>query len=127
MQNERPRKEKIKPVFNRKMPKNAATYFSPESDVQFKKDHPVAYVFMVIMALVCVLLPLLIYGILYAPYTSPSDTSPWMLLGMLGSLIIGIGLFNILAAFQHQYLGHKVTILCFAIGFALCWITFLIA
>ena len=33
----------IKPKFNRKMPQNAAYFFSAESDEAFKKAHPIGY------------------------------------------------------------------------------------
>lgn len=52
--------------------------------------------------------------------------SPLILLGLIGAFIFGIGCFNIVAAFMQQYLGHKVTLICFSLGFILSIVSILI-
>ena len=41
------------------------------------------------------------------------------MLGYVGTFIVGIGLFNIVAAWIHQYLGHLLTAVCLLGGTAL--------
>jgi hypothetical protein len=41
------------------------------------------------------------------------------ILGLIGSFTVGIGLFNIVAAWIHQYLGHLLTAICLLGGTAL--------
>ena len=42
--------------------------------------------------------------------------SGWSLLAVGGSLVFGIGPFNLIAEFLHQYLGHRVTVVCLVAG-----------
>jgi len=65
------------------------------------------------------MLPVIIY-IAYTCYINPVDPEDWRIcLGFVGTFIIGIGFFNIVAAWIHQYLGHFLTIFCFLGGSAL--------
>ena len=45
-----------------------------------------------------------------------ANNSAWMILGFIGSFVIGIGFFNFVAIIIKQYLGHLVSILSFLIG-----------
>lgn len=45
----------IKPKFNRKMPQNAAYFFSAESDEAFKKAHPIGYGILVAVGIAALL------------------------------------------------------------------------
>ena len=42
-----------------------------------------------------------------------------VVIGFAGGIVVGIGLFNIVAAWMHQYFGHVVTLLCFLLGAAM--------
>lgn len=107
--------EKIKPQFNKKFPKNAGRFFDPASDNEFKWGHPFAYRILVAFGFTAILLPLIIFYV-FTDYIYPVPDSGWDVLGMAGSFIIGAGLFNIVAAWIKQYLGHMFTIACFLAG-----------
>ncbi len=108
-------KSKIKPTFNKKIPKGAAAYFMKESDDEFKQEHPIGYVIFVAIALGALMIPITIY--LWVVLTVfPVPDSNWIIMGFWGAFIIGTGLFNIVAAWVNQHLGHKVTFFCFLIG-----------
>ncbi len=84
------------------------------SDADFKRAHPVGYVFLVALGIVALLLPYCVYA-LYTLIVL-SAASGWLILGGVGAFIIGIGLFNFVAIIIKQYLGHWVSILSFLIG-----------
>lgn len=103
-------------------PKGASAYFNVASDAQFKKRHPVGYVFLVIFGVAVFMLPMLLYGL----YTIPiygDEMNNWLLLGLVGSMVFGVGLFNFVAIIIRQYLGHLVSILSFLIGGVLIWVS----
>ena len=106
---------RITPRFNSRMPKNAACFFDPASDENFKARHPIGYGVLVAVGITAFLLPLIIFGILTELY-SPTPDSGWVAPGIIGCFIIGVGLFNIVAAWIKQYLGHWVTSASFVIG-----------
>lgn len=98
-----------KPKFNARMPREALQFFHPAADEAFKKEHPVAYVLLVILGITALVLPLMLYiWLVIVMYDAPG--TGWLMLGFVGSFVIGIGLFNLVAAFLGQYLGHWVTI-----------------
>jgi len=115
----------IRPVFTKRMPKNAGTYFSAQSDVRFQLEHPRAYRLLVFLGCTALLLPVVLYGVITLA-VFPAPNSPLLMLGWLGAFIFGVGLFNIVAAWIHQYLGHAVTAVCFALGTALVAISCLL-
>ena len=101
-------------------PKRASSYFLATSDDEFKRKHPIGYVFLVTLGLVALMLPV----ILYLVFVIPLDiNSPWLMLGWVGAFVIGIGLFNFVAIIIKQYLGHLVSILSFGIGSVLIWLS----
>ena len=108
-------KNPIQPVFSRSMPKHAASYFSMDSDERFKREHPRAYPLLVCIGGTALLLPMLGF-IAVTQFILLAPNSPWLMLGCLGSFVFGIGLFNIVAAWLHQYLGHAVTAICLSLG-----------
>lgn len=59
-------------------------------------------------------LPMAIFGHLY--YASHNDPNDSFMLGLIGSFLIGCGLFNYVAIIIDQFLGHLVSILSFLIG-----------
>lgn len=102
----------------KEFPKNVRSYFNPESDAQFRQKHPVGYVVLVSCGIGVLVLPLILF-ILVTDVWFPSPDSGFLVLGMIGCFIVGIGLFNIVAAFIGQYLGHFVTAGAFILGGAL--------
>lgn len=98
----------IKPKFNRECPPNWQDFFRRESDDAFKKEHPVAYPLFVILGLAALLAPMVLFFLLIGG-NSGEITLGSALFGLLGGFCVGVGLFNIVAAFLGQYLGHKVT------------------
>ena len=103
---------KIYPYFSKKAPKNAFEFFSPESDKDFKAQHPVGYRVLVILGIVALVFPLIIYTVYISKFDENQSTGGWPLLAIFGCLVMGVGLFNMVAAFLHQYLGHKLTLAC---------------
>lgn len=118
--------DKIIPKFNRTMPKNAKKFFSPESDEAFKKEHPIGYVILVLCGITVLLLPAVIFYLL-TQYIYPVPAGLWLIIGIAGGFIFGIGLFNIVAAWIEQYLGHAVTNICILSGIIIMIISSLFA
>jgi len=116
---------KVRPRFTKYAPKNSWEYFLPNSDDDFKATHPVAYGWLRGFGVIVLLLPMIVYLVfgLLNPYVFNSG---FVMLGYAGSIMVGIGLFNIMAAFVHQYLGHKMTIICLGGGGFLILLTYLI-
>ena len=112
--------KKAKPKFQRKAPKNIWEYFTAESDEDFKKLHPVGYKFLCGIGIAVLLLPFIIYSIYIFLVNSPMpmdaavSVSDFLafILGLIGTFVVGIGLFNIVSAWIHQYLGHFLTFIC---------------
>jgi len=99
----------IKPKFNSSCPDNWQDFFRKESDDAFKKEHPIAYPILVLLGLAALLVPTGLYFV-YAEAVLGNLTIWSALFGLLGGFFVGVGLFNIVAAFLGQYLGHKVTL-----------------
>ena len=111
---------KVHPRFYWTVPRdeNVGYWFSPMSDEAFKADHPKLYVLLVCIGIFLLVLPM--FGLLFAVITmKPESNSPWILLGIAGAFVVGVGLFNIVGAWLEQYLGHWVTILCLLLGAAM--------
>lgn len=103
------------PKFQKDLPKNAIHYFNPASDDEFKKKHPIGYGVLVACGIGVLVLPLILL-LLVTVIWYPSPNSGFLVLAIAGCFIIGIGLFNIVAAWIGQYLGHWVTVGCFLLG-----------
>ena len=117
----------VKPYFSKKAPKNKWEFFSAKSDEDFKKLHPVGYNVLATIGIATLMIPIIIY-IAYVFFINPpmaSDASITIMdfiiamLGFAGAFVVGIGLFNIIAAWIHQYLGHLLTAVCLLGGTAL--------
>lgn len=121
-------KDKLYPVFYWKAPKGeASSWFSPTADDDFKAVHPVAYVVINISIFVLVFLPCGLF-VLAASHIIGSTDSNWLAIGcIVGGPIVGCGLANIALAWLHQYLGHRVTFLCFLVGGAVMAASMLLA
>ena len=92
------------------------SYFTPESDRAFKKKHPIGYVFLVILGLIAFILPLIGFLVYTLIRGEDSFVGGWPILTIIGCLVMGVGLFNIVAAIIKQYLGHILTLICLGGG-----------
>ena len=105
------------------LPKNTDYYFNPASDDAFKRKHPVGYVFLVILGLIAFITPMIVYGVYVIVNYGNDEASMWFMLGLFGSMSIGICFFNFVAIIIKQYLGHLVSIVSFLLGMALILIS----
>ncbi len=122
------RENRIRPEFYWKAPSGSVKrFFSLTSDFAFQARHPKAYIALEVIGIAALCFPMalfLLLGVIFHPVSE----NGWIYLGAAGSFIVGIGLFNIVAAWIHQYLGHIVTIGCIVIGglmIAISWILIL--
>lgn len=104
--------EKEKPKSRWHLPEDYLDYFMPDSDDDFKAEHPRLYALSIVLLLVALMAP----PTLYVIFVLNNGATAWGLLGLGGSVIVSIGLCNIVALIVHQYLGHVVTIGCFLLG-----------
>ena len=116
---------KVRPLFYWKPPKeDVGFWFTPMSDVEFQSEHPVLYFVFVVIGITVFLLPAVLFCI--PAFKIPgAEHNGWVVLGAVGGVVVGIGLFNIVAAWLHQYLGHVMTIICFLAGgimMAISWL-----
>ena len=123
---EKAEKGPVRPVFYWRFPRERAGFWAtPHADVGFRAAHPKLYVLLVCLGLFVLLLPL-IPMIFLIPAGTPANG--WMILLGIGCLTAGTGLFNIVAAWMHQYLGHWFTLGCLVLGglmMALGWMLML--
>ena len=117
--------DEIKPHFSKRAPKNKWEFFSAASDEDFKKLHPVGYNWLCFAGITALMLPSIIY-IAYCLFINPAPDEWWLILGGVGTFIIGVGLFNIVAAWIHQYLGHMLTLVCLLGGLVITVISVLL-
>ena len=104
------------------LPKNADYYFNPDSDDAFKRKHPVGYVFLVVLGLIALITPMIVYGV-YVIANYGNDANLWFLLGLFGSLSIGVCFLNFVSIIIKQYLGHLLSIVSFIVGMVLILIS----
>ncbi len=106
----------IRPNFKRKTPKELVEPWGRDSAVEYFLEHPHALRLLRAISVSALLLPMVVYGAL-ACFVFNIEGKGWQaLVGILGSISLGVGLFNISAAWMDQYLGHRLTIICFVIG-----------
>ena len=118
--------DSVYPRFTKKAPKNFLSFFSASSDEEFKKKHPVGYVFLVMLGIFAFIAPLILFIIFpLGIFEEYALSTGWGGLAIVACLMMGIGLFNIVASIIHQYLGHKLTIICVFGGGALVGISIL--
>ena len=113
---------KVRPHFTKKAPKNKWEYFSRASDENFKILHPVGYKLLCVIGIVALMLPQIMY-LIYVIAINPAPNEWTIMLGYIGAFAVGIGLFNIVAAWIHQYFGHLLTAVCLLGGTALIWLS----
>ena len=116
----------VRPRFYWHIPKGEAKdYFSITSDEEFKAQHPALYGILVAIGIAVLLVPCFAFAIAAGRVTGDPNNG-WILLGVLGGFIAGAGLFNLVAAWMHQYLGHIFTLLCLLIGCGLMAFTWFV-
>ncbi|MBS3990662.1 MAG: hypothetical protein KGZ51_01190 [Erysipelothrix sp.] len=116
-------KKRIKPS-NWTPPENYKDYFYASSDEAFKAEHPIGYFFLVILGIVALLLPAILFLIVVG--NTYGGENGWIILGLAGGIVFGIGLFNYVAIIIKQYLGHWVSIASFLIGGAMMFVSWLL-
>lgn len=118
-------KKKHDKSYNRKKlywlpPKGFSEFFLSSSDDVYKAKHPVKYSFIVALGLLALVGPTIVYAIFL--YSMNVGENVPVGLGMLGTFIIGIGLFNFVSIILNQYLGHLVSLMSFILGIILLMI-----
>ena len=100
------------------VPKNAAAYFDPHYDDDFKAKHPILYWLTVVAIIVLVLVGPILYICLCSTIQSTITAIDFVfwLIGFVSSFGISIGICNLFMIVHKQYLGHYVTLFFFAIG-----------
>ncbi len=106
-----------------KPPKEYRKFFFASADEAFKARHPVGYFFLVLLGMAALLLPEIMFAVLCG---LAQIESGWVMLGIAGGFIFGIGLFNFTAIIIKQYLGHWVSIVSFLLGGAMMLISWLL-
>lgn len=95
-------------------PKGLGKFFLSSSDDIYKAKYPVKYAFIVGLGILALVGPAILYAIFL--YTMNIGAEVPVGLGMLGTFIIGIGLFNFVSIILDQYLGHLVSLVSFILG-----------
>ena len=108
----------LKPKFSQDLPQGWQTYFRRDSDDEYKRKYPKRYALILTIGYLVLFMPMVIY-FAYVFFINPAPNSPFLVSGLFGTLFIGSSFFLIVGAWVHQYLGHKVTIICFLIGMIL--------
>ena len=109
-----PEDGRIHPMFYWHFPgfQKVAYWCTPGADVSFHSKHPVAYVLLLTLGLIVFCLPWLAFAVGVRYLLPEAWSSGWMWLGVAGGFVAGVGLFNLVGAWLHQYLGHVFTLLC---------------
>ncbi len=101
-------------------------FFSPKQEKYFKEKYGKLYTFHIIFSIITLFIPFFVYLCIASSNAFESTTQNGNILGavggilgLVGSLSIGVGLVNCLMAFINQYLGHWVTLIAVLGGVAL--------
>ena len=100
------------------VPKNAAAFFDPHYDDEFKAKHPILYWLTVVAIVVVVMIGPTIYFFLCSKIQSTMSVFelPFWIVGFISSFGVSIGFANLFMIVHKQYLGHYVTLWSFLIG-----------
>ncbi len=90
-------------------PEGFGAFFLSSSDDEFKRKHPFGYFLAAALGIGVLIAPMVVYGLVTGSETMSAA-------GIMGTFIIGIGLFNFVAIILNQYLGHLVSIVSFLLG-----------
>ena len=75
---------------------------------------------MALLGIAVLVLPPVLFAVLVG------TGSGWVVLGVIGGFFVGIGLFNYVAIFVKQFLGHRVSIVFFLLGGAMMVVSWLL-
>lgn len=95
----------LRPSF--RAPREEGYYVNEDADDSLKAAHPILYFLFVLFGAVLFFGSMIGYAAVTALALSLSGG--FVLLGLLGSALLGVGLFSLLMAFAGQYFGHKPT------------------
>lgn len=112
--------------FSKKPSKNWIYWLSDELENKYMRQYPRATkVFSVLMWIVF-LLPsvLFVRSLVVLTWNGVEILGPLASLGIIGCVLIGLGLGNIIAAFMHIYLGHLVTTVLMLSGVFILLVTY---
>ena len=102
------------------IPENAADYFDPHYDDDFKRKHPFLFVLTVIAIGILVCVAPVAFVWLAGQFQETFNTNIFELIvfiiGLVSSFVVSIGIINLFMILYRQYLGHYVTLYSFAIG-----------
>ena len=85
------------------------------------KDRPwFAPLLMALLGIAALVLPAVLFSVLVG------TGSGWVVLGVIGGFLVGIGLFNYVAIFVKQHLGHRVSIVFFLLGGVMMLVSWLL-
>lgn len=100
-------------------------YYEDDADEALKLAHPVLYAFFVLLGVLLFAGSVVGFGLIAGLGLSVS--SPWLILGYLGAAAFGVGLYSLLMAFVHQYMGHALTRLLLILGGGFILLSLLLA
>ena len=75
---------------------------------------------MALLGIAVLVLPPVLFAVLVG------TGSGWVVLGVIGGFFVGVGLFNYVAIFVKQFLGHRVSIVFFLLGGAMMVVSWLL-
>lgn len=109
-----------------KIPRNAKAYFSPKQEKELKAKYGVWYTVHAVLSVFIVFIPFVVFLLLspvdaFHPTTSVGNLlgAFGCIIGLIGSVSIGVGLVNVFMALVKQYLGHLVTFVSLVCGLLL--------
>ena len=118
--------KRINPVFYKALPKDWKEWFTPGYKSDYRLKHPIAHKVFGVIIMILLFLPsaFFVYSFVIFTRAGVEIFGPLAGLGIIGSMLIGLGLCNIVFAFIHQYLGHRVTCISIAAGIFVLLITY---
>ncbi len=116
----------IDPKFYKKPPKEWENWLHRGYKSDYMLNHPKASIVFGIIAIALFLLPVVMLIYTYIIFTRAGNEpfGPLAGLGIIGSILIGTGLSNLIMAFVQQYLGHVFTLTVILLGSFILAVTF---
>ena len=89
-------------------------YYEDDADEALRVAHPVLYRLFVVIGVLLFAGSVIGFGLLAGLCFSLS--SPFLILGYLGAAALGVGLYSLVMAFSHQFMGRALTLFLLASG-----------
>jgi len=105
--------------------RDAARYYEEDSDSEMKEAHPVIYSLFAVVGMLLLVFIVAYYGITvflgrkFGIFQNEGLSGAWAILGYVGAVLYGTGLFSFLVAWIHQYMGHIITFACLIGGYVM--------